>query len=132
SLDELIRGGVELGAYIEGIGWRHQGLVDLAQKYGVSLIFQKEFFKTKKDKAKGLKIIDNELQSQRPVAVSVRPGFNGQRDSHLTLVVGMNLKSGSATGYYIQDPYKGFRGHKYFVSKKDFLVGWRGGMIYIK
>ena len=131
SLDELIEKGLECGAYVENVGWRHQGLVCLAEKYGVALTFQKEFFKTAEDKIKGLKIINKELLSKRPVAVSVHPGFNGQKDSHLLLAVGMNLKNSSATGYYIQDPYKGIRGHKYFVTKKEFLDGWRGGMIFL-
>lgn len=132
SLDELIREGVELGAYVEDVGWRHQGLVDLAQKYGVSLTFQKEFFKTEKDKTKGLKIINKGLRSKRPVAVSVHPGFNGQKDSHLLLIAGMRLKNKLATGYHIRDPFEGIRGHKYFVTKKEFLDGWRGGMIWLK
>ncbi len=131
SLDELIKEGLECGAYVENVGWRHQGLVCLAEKHGVFLTFQKEFFKTVKDKTKGLKIINDELRSERPVAVSVHLGFNGQKDSHLLLAVGMNLKNSSATGYYIQDPYKGIRGHKYFVTKKEFLDGWRGGMIWV-
>src|SRR3989344_2026596 len=131
SLDDLIKEGLECGAYLENVGWRHQGLVCLAEKHGVSLTFQKEFFKTREDKTKGLKIINNELTLQRPVAISVRPGFNGQKDSHLLLMVGMKLKDTSATGYYIQDPYKGTRGHKYFVTKKELLDGWRGGMIFL-
>lgn len=131
-LDELVQEGVKLSAYIEDIGWRHQGLVNLAKKYGVTLTFQKEFFKTEKEKAEGLKIINKELRSKRPVAVSVHPRFNGQEGSHLILLVGMNLKINSVAGYHIQDPYEGTRGHKYFVTKNEFLAGWRGGMIWLK
>ena len=132
SLDELIREGLECGAYTEDVGWKHQGLVCLAGKYGASLTFQKEFFKEERDKVKGLKLIDNELLSGRPVAISVYPGFNGQKDSHLILAVGTNLKNKSATGYYIQDAYWGIRGNNYFVTKREFLKGWRGGMLWFE
>jgi len=30
SLDDLIKEGLECGAYLENVGWRHQGLVCLA------------------------------------------------------------------------------------------------------
>jgi hypothetical protein len=34
SLEELLRTGLEHGAYREGIGWTHRGLVELARHYG--------------------------------------------------------------------------------------------------
>jgi len=38
---------------------------------------------------------------------------------------------GRILGYHIQDPDPSKRGHNYFVIKKEFLNGWRGGMIYL-
>ncbi len=34
SLEELFRAGLDVGAYREGIGWTHRGLVDIAARYG--------------------------------------------------------------------------------------------------
>jgi hypothetical protein len=34
GLDDLLRRGIASGAYLEGIGWRHRGLVELAQNFG--------------------------------------------------------------------------------------------------
>ncbi len=131
SIKTLIGQALERGGYIENVGWRHQHLVDPAGSYGVPMSFQKEFFNTSEKKKIGVKIINNKIRSGLPVAVSVLKEFNIPDSAHLVVVEGLVRLGPFVRGYKIVDPYPGKRGNKYVVSKKEFLAGWRGGMIWL-
>ena len=119
------------GGYIENVGWKHQILVDVAALYGVPMSFQKEFFNTPAKKKIGIKIINEKLNSGLPVAVSVLREFNVSDSTHLVIAEGLAKVGPFIRGYIIADPHPGRRGNRYTVSKKEFLAGWRGGMIYL-
>lgn len=126
----LIHKGLDFGGYLEGIGWRHQALVDLAGAYGINLRFQKEFFRTFEEKEKGMNLIDQELELGRPVAVSIYRDFNTTNGAHLVIVNGLRQTANQEAMYHIQDPDHRDRGNNFYVSRAEFIQGWRGGMIW--
>jgi len=129
----LIDQALERSGYIDKVGWKHQILIDVAALYGVPMGFQKEFFNTPEKKKGGLKIINEQLSRiKSPVAVSVLKEFNILNSAHLVVVEGLKKIGPFIIGYRIADPYPGKRGNRYTVSKKEFLAGWRGGMIWLK
>lgn len=132
SVKTLIDQALERKGYIENIGWRHQTLIDLAGLYGVPMGFQKEFFNTPERKKEGIKIISKKLKSGLPVAASVLREFSISNSAHLVLINGLAKVGPFVTGYKIVDSYPGRRGNRYTVSKKEFLSGWRGGMIWLR
>lgn len=150
----LIDQALERNGYIENIGWKHQVLVDLAAFYGVAADFQKDFFDTREKKKEGIKFVNKILKSglsrfslstksklenrgssmplaSGPVAVSVLKEFNRPSTAHLVVVESVKKFGPLVWGYRIVDPYPGQRGNHYTVSRKEFLNGWRGGMIWL-
>ena len=132
SVMTLIHEALEIDGYIPNIGWKHAALVQLAERHGVALTFQKNFFRTPVEKKKGVRIVQQHIRQHKPVIVSVHYGFDPNRGGHLVIVHGMRSEGRSVSGYYIQDPYPTQRGNNYFVSEEEFLNGWRGGMILFK
>lgn len=128
----LLNQAVEINGYIENIGWKHQTLVDVAAQYGVAMEFQKEFYDTPDKKKIGIKVINGKLKSGMPIAVSVLKEFNVPSSAHLVVVESLVKIGPFIWGYRIVDPYPGERGNRYAVFKKEFLAGWRGGMLYLK
>lgn len=131
SIKTLIDQALERDGYIDKVGWKHQILVDVAALYGVPMNFQKEFFNTPEKKKEGIKIINNKIKSGLPIAVSVLNGFNIPGSAHLVVIEGLVKLGPFVRGYRVVDPYPGKRGNRYAVSKKEFLAGWRGGMIWL-
>ena len=127
----LLNQALEMGGYMENVGWKHQTLVDLADKYGIPMDFQKEFFDTPEKKKTGIKIINEKLRSGMPIAVSVLKEFNIPNSAHLVVVEGLSKIGPLILGYKVVDSHPGKRGNRYTVSKKEFLTGWRGGMLWL-
>lgn len=128
---DLVGQGLELNAYLEGVGWKHSGLVEIARRYGVNMDFQKIFPKTSDERKKVLNLIDSNLNNGKPVIVSVFWGFNPENGGHLVVVNGFKKKGRKIAGYNIQDPDHRFRGNTYFISREEFISGWRGGVIWL-
>ena len=128
---DLVKKGLEKNGYIEGIGWKHSAMVDIAADYGVQMDYQKNLLKMSDERREGLTFIENNIRNKKPVIVSVFYNFDPLRGGHLAVVRGLKLSGIRILGYYIQDPYSLKRSNNYFVSKKEFLKGWRGGMIYL-
>lgn len=127
---ELVRQALAKNAYLENIGWRHWGIVQLAKDYGLNLKYAEKFFYSPEEKEIGAKIISDDIKKNRPVIVSVFHHLNPAKGSHMVVVHGMQEFNGKPIGYYIQDPDASFRGHNYFLTKEEFFSGWRGGLIY--
>lgn len=127
----LLNQALDADGYIKNIGWKHKTLAGLAASYGVFMDFQKEFFDTPEKKKEGIKVINNKVKTDSPVAVSVLKEFNQSDTAHLVIVEKIKKLGPFILSYCIVDPYPGVRGNKYTVSKKEFLAGWRGGMIYL-
>jgi hypothetical protein len=90
SLDGILTRGLELGAYIEGVGWSHRGLVAVAQSYGYEGFnvdaAQRSPTPKSLDEAWGMLL---EELSSGPVLASVFAGLDAARGGgHIVLVTG--------------------------------------------
>lgn len=126
----LVNEARKLGGYIQGVGWKHKSLVKLARRYGVKLTFAKKFFKTDIQKLKGLKMAGRSILKGRPVAISLFYKLDPKNGGHVAVINGLKKDKNLVLGYHIQDPDPGFRGSNYYLSRKELLSGWRGGMIW--
>jgi|SRR3989344_1354134 len=123
----LIREGLEADGYAEGIGWKHQGLVDIARNHGVELKFQKQFF-TGEDKLKGLDFINKNLLKGRPIMATL---INRTKDGgHMVVVHGFEDKGEDNVNYFILDPDSRGR-NRYSLDREEFLNLWRGGLLWL-
>ncbi|MBI2674455.1 MAG: C39 family peptidase [Candidatus Yanofskybacteria bacterium] len=136
---DLVREGVKKDGYDKRTGWRHDALAALAGGYGLKMDYQRKFLKKPAERKTGLAFIEKNIKNKKPVIASVYYNFNPRNGGHLVVVRGVRMArspakraSGRVLGYHIQDPHP-FRhfGHNYFVTKKEFLAGWRGGMLWI-
>ena len=117
-------------SYLENIGWRHWGIVKVAEENGLKLKYAEKFFYTLEEKEIGTTIIATNLKNHHPVIVSVFHHLNPAKGGHMVVIHGLQEFNDVAIGYYIQDPDASFRGHNYFLTKEEFFAGWRGGLIY--
>ena len=131
SIMELVNKGLGMGEYDDRVGWRHQVLVDLASQYGVSMEYQKLFFKTREEKEKGLLFIEENIDSQKPVVVSIYYKLDPANGGHMVVIQGYKKKD-QTEGYFIQDPASTYNGHNYFLDQETFIQNWRGGMLWLK
>jgi flavin reductase (DIM6/NTAB) family NADH-FMN oxidoreductase RutF len=97
---DVIRTGVSMGAYRPGVGWIHQGLVELAGKYGV----RAETFR-----AAAPQQLAAWLREGRLCIVSVSPHFSGgerredgtvqQKGGHLVALYGYETEDGALRSF---------------------------------
>ena len=130
NVDQLIDEAKKLSGYLDGIGWRHKTISDLAKKYGLKFGFIKKFPKTIKEKSKWLKKLEDGIINGKPVMVSLHYKLNKKNGGHVVVVNGVRKNGKIVLGYHIQDPDRNFKGNNYYLSRDKFLLGWRGGMIY--
>lgn len=130
EIGELINEAKKMGGYLEGIGWRHKTIVDLAKKYGHKLKFVEKFPKTSLEKSKWLKKLETSISKGKPVMASVHYKMSKKNGGHVVVVNGIRKDGKVVIGYHIQDPDHTFKGNNYYISKDKFMLGWRGGMIY--
>src|SRR3989344_2971406 len=70
NIGQLIHEAREMGGYLDGIGWKHKTITDLARKYGVKFNFIKKFPKTLKEKSGWLKKLEKSVIDGKPAMVS--------------------------------------------------------------
>lgn len=126
SLDVLIDEGKDLGAYQEGVGWVHDGLVQLARKHGI-MLFRKEFKGDDEMLARGIEEVIGALEAGRLVLVSAARGFEDATKPHLVLLTGYEITEGVVQGFFYHDPdyYTQAAGVHQFVSTDRFKRFWR-------
>lgn len=118
---ELIEAGVASGAYHEGIGWRHDGLVALAQSHGVRAS-RKEF---KHNSGEGIAYLHEAFAAGQVPVVSLR--VDGMTDTHLVPLV-----AADENGFHYHDPALDVAtGTNLFILDSEFLRRWRGLVIFI-
>ena len=132
DINVLVDEARKMGGYFEGVGWKHKTIVDLAKKYGHKLSFIKKFPKTITEKSKWLKKLEKNIVQGKPVMASIYYKLSKKNGGHVVVVNGVRKNGKIVIGYHIQDPDSHFRGNNYYISKDEFLLGWRGGMIYFK
>lgn len=126
----LLEQGLAANAYLENIGWKHAGVVQLAAVHGLPLQYAQRFFYTPEEKEVGLKLINQNLKNNQPVMVSVFHELNPSKAGHMVVIHGLQEFNATTIGYHIQDPDSRWRGHNYFLTRQEFIDGWRGGLIY--
>lgn len=131
SIDDLIREGLEIGAYEEGIGWIHVGLVRLAHNHGF-LGYNEEFRTLNKDldqgfAEKGIEKIKQTLKSGLPVIISCSKNFDEFHKFHQVVIVGFD-----ENGFYYHEPHKENKeeGANRFVDFQTFKTHWRKFAIF--
>lgn len=121
--DQLLESGIGGNAYLPEIGWKHRGLVELAQKHG--------FNGANFDWAP----LENEAAFQnllhaladKPILASVYRNFRPKEGGHLVVITGFDSNK-----IFYNDPDAP---HEALVpqtiSKEDFLAGWKKRVIII-
>jgi len=128
DIKELLDKGLEMGAFIEDVGWSHIGLVNLASEYGL-YAWRRRFYLNDGDKSifekegvgdPSLKIFDEQLENEGifsirdsirkkcPVIISIPKNFEIGEHGHLVVVTGVkvsNLDTMDIEGFYVNDPY---------------------------
>jgi hypothetical protein len=133
SLDDLIQQGLEKDAYIEGVGWKHDGLIELLKSFAVSA--HRAEYKEEGLEDDGISAMTSALSDGGLVITSVAPGFGDNDGSHLILLTGFRRnEAGELEGFYYNDP--GCRneqdGKDLFVDRLRFLEYWRKLVIFVQ
>jgi len=117
--DELIKEGIAINGYLESVGWKHDGLVELADRHGLILI-RKEYKNNNlrahlaveppsgqllgaaldnggsfEDSVADFK---NLLQAGHPCLVSIATDFNDKSTFHLVLLAGFEANPAPLVG----------------------------------
>ena len=119
--DDLLRLGLKIDAYLPGIGWKHHGLVELAEKYGAK---GENFDWAKLDLSIAVRQLKIHLKKY-PVLTSIYNSFNPKRGGHLIVLVGMEKNK-----IFYHDPNAKKKSRR-AVSLKKFLTGWKKRIIVI-
>lgn len=124
DLDELVSLGLKMDGYLNGVGWKHQVICDLAEYYGL------ESYRTENETIKNLL---ESLDKNEPVIVSVHKNFDPTNGGHLVVLNGYYISDDELLGFYINDPIGAQYKHKnQFVDYEDFVNGWKKRAIYVK
>lgn len=129
KLKNLLDIGLKIGAYDEKVGWKHQGLVDLAANFDVNGFRQSIRAKVEK--------IAKYIQDRRLVIVSVTEGMEGgkeykQKDGsiylmpkggHLVVIFGADVSQGEIKSFLLHHPSsdKDYEHRDWVVPKDEFL-----------
>lgn len=135
SLDEMIAEGNAIGAYGE-FGWRHDGIIALAKKYGVKLSRaewrQSETRAPDELNEEGITFLISELRAGRAVMVSAIKKFKEADKFHMVVLTGFKESDGQVTDFYYNDPDAHSRreGENLFVPVNTFRTKWRRMAIF--
>lgn len=119
SVDTLLKEGINAGAFIDGAGWSHNGLISLAGKYGLS---GKSYNFSHLGAEDALVQLEKAL-NEGPVMVSIHYKFEPENPiPHLVVIKGI-----SDGIVYYNDPASG-EGN---ISIKRFTEAWKKRFIAI-
>lgn len=132
SQGEMLRRGLALGGYKEGVGWIHRALADLAGEFG--LVGEALRGRTISD-------LQAELDAGRPCVVSVTPRFAAGemgedgailgRGGHLVAVYGYGSEDGVLTEVYLHHPscFAPYNWPGYAAPLERFAASFSGNFI---
>src|SRR3989344_4206093 len=116
SIAALIAEGAERGAYLESVGWRHQGLAELAREHGFKSK-NYDWFALSPEKA--FARLRRNLTS--PVIASIHLNLHPKKEGHLVVITGIKTKR-----VYYNDPHSKKRSEILRdTSIEKFLKGWK-------
>jgi len=141
AINELIKEGEIIDARIEGIGWKHDGLVRIAHNHGVPA-YQEEFRSVKVDLFEktfsssefenelttiGLQRIKDSIVRNVPVIVSFKKGFGSIENNHDLVVIGFDENG----GFIVHDPSNSDPKEAVLVDESTFKSFWRKFAIFV-
>lgn len=127
TIDELIITGVNKEHYIRGVGWKHRGIVELANDFG----FTGKTFDLSKTENGAFELFMEELKKQ-PVIVSIHKDFKPTNGGHLVVATGFK-ETIKKLSLGINDPdCKSKKWVSRTISEKRFKTGWKKRFIVIK
>lgn len=126
NLDELYHLGLEQGAYVPSIGWRHAGLASLAKHLGFKNSYNLDL--AKEDLEVALNKLKAEL-AQAPVLASVFANYEvGHKDGHIVVLLSLTDEQAE-----VLDPAaKNHDDIHQFISAEKFIKGWKKRFIVVR
>lgn len=126
SLEELYQLGLNDGAYLPGVGWRHAGLVDLAKHFGFLSSYNLDL--AQMDTSEALAKLKGELKNG-PVIVSVFAHYeHGHKEGHLIVLLSLNDSEAE-----VLDPAAPTREDIHqFIPTEKFVTGWKKRLIVVR
>lgn len=126
NLDELYKLGLEQGAYVPGVGWKHAGLANLAKHFGFNNSYNVDLAGESLEVA--LEKLKTELK-QGPVLSSVFANYEaGHKEGHI--VVLLSLTESQAE---VLDPAaKDHDDVHQFIPASTFIPGWKKRFIVVR
>lgn len=122
SVDTLLQEGIAAGAFINGAGWSHNGLVRLSRQYGLGGASYN--FSHLNDNDAFVQF--EKFLKEGPVIASVHYTFDPNNlIPHLVVINGID----GDTLYY-NDPAEASAGNK--ISVSDFIKGWKKRFIVVR
>ena len=142
KISDLIEEGLLIGAYQDGRGWFHEGLVTLLRNHNIPAYRQeyksanfnletKEIIPSPDSpmQREGIRKIHDELNKNRPVIVSVEKDFSDTSETHLVLLNGFAEDEVGLEGFFYLDPHVTDSKEK-FVELDKFKKLWRNLAIF--
>lgn len=134
---DYIKRGVEIGAYKNSVGWKHDGLVRLAKKF--------RFSAENREHVSPTELCEMLKQNSLPI-ISIKWAFEDRKSlkekilfwkkfgGHLALVVGFEEENGKLTGFYVHHTslILEYNWQYKFLSLEKFKKGFTGRCIIIK
>ncbi|MDQ5889828.1 MAG: hypothetical protein QG609_321 [Patescibacteria group bacterium] len=126
DLNELYQLGLDKGAYLPGVGWRHTGLVDLAKHFGFKNSYNLDL--AQMDTSEALAKLKDELKNG-PVIVSVFAHYeHGHKEGHLIVLLSLNDSEAE-----VLDPAASTREDIHqFIPTEKFVTGWKKRLIVVR
>ncbi len=122
SVDKLLEEGISNGAYLNGTGWIHNGLINVSKEYGLNGTAYDLSYKNTND---ALNELEKDLDNG-PVIASVHYTFDPQNPiPHLVV-----LNKIEGDNLYYNDPSETSGGKS--ISVQDFIKGWKKRYIVIR
>lgn len=122
SVDNLLREGINAGAYLNGAGWIHAGLIDLSRRYGFD---GQGYYWDNASRENALSNLRKILE-EGPVIASVYYTFDPLSPiPHLVVINDIDDKN-----VYYNDPAEPSGGG--IISIEDFQTGWKQRIIAIR
>ena len=125
---DLIQEGLAVGAYKQGVGWVHSGLVNLAKAHNATGTYRKEFrsWFWKTFSGASTYYLMRALKNGKVPIVSLTVA--GKTDTHLVPLIGYDN-----TGFYYHEPaaHSEAEGASHFISYTDFCIRFRRLAIFV-
>jgi len=138
TIDELYQKGLDIDGYLEGVGWYHHVLAQLAKGFGYKAVtkswnipaeslehligrgFSKEDIEivVNLQLDEGIFTLKQEVLAGHPIIISVPKGFKEGGSGHLVVVIGFD-----DLGFIVNDP---FDGEKIHIDFERFRQVWSG------